>query len=269
MSNPRAGDGSDLVCANCGAELRAGFQFCPECGQPVAATSRPQEPAPTVLDTSESGDWLLAILNGPAQGGAYPVGGKLVLGREESCDVVFPDPKVSRRHAAIERIDEGRFSLVDLDSSNGTFFREERVDRVELIPGAEIRIGDTRMTLVPSFESCPKCGSPLDPSNKYCGNCGHPVGEPAEIDLDQLAANIEAQPRAKAVQSDVVEPVPAAGPAASSSVAPGGAASAPAAKSAAGGGSVGRWLAIGCGAVVLLTASVVCCGFLYPFLEGL
>jgi len=63
------------------------------------------------------------------------------LGRE-SCDIVFPDdPFISRRHAAV-RTEAGpprTFKLVDLGSSNGTFFRIQ--GEVILQHGDEIRVG--------------------------------------------------------------------------------------------------------------------------------
>lgn len=66
-----------------------------------------------------------------------------VLGRE-SGDVVFTeDPFLSRRHAAIRVLSrdagDGKFALVDLGSSNGTFLKL-RAD-VELAPGDHFRVG--------------------------------------------------------------------------------------------------------------------------------
>lgn len=265
MSSRESEEPMDLVCANCGSEIKTGFQFCPECGHPVVATPRTPEPPATVRDVPERSEWLLAVLNGPAQGGAYPVGGELLIGRDEGCDLILPDPKVSRRHASIERSAENTFWLTDLASSNGTFLREERVDRVELIPGAEFRVGSTRMTLVPSAESCAQCGHPVDPSSDFCGNCGHPVGEPAEVDLERLAAELEVQARGRVDRTEAIEP-----PAVSASAISEPVAGAPAAEAEADrAGTTGRWLAIGCGILSLITASVVCCSFLLPILEGL
>ena len=51
-----------------------------------------------------------------------------VIGREHDCDLVLDDARVSRHHAQIEVLDDGRVILRDLGSSNGTFVGEERID---------------------------------------------------------------------------------------------------------------------------------------------
>ncbi|HEY2239926.1 MAG TPA: FHA domain-containing protein [Streptosporangiaceae bacterium] len=47
-------------------------------------------------------------------------GGRLIVGREQGCDVRFQDPGVSRTHAAVQRHGEAVF-VEDLGSSGGTF----------------------------------------------------------------------------------------------------------------------------------------------------
>jgi pSer/pThr/pTyr-binding forkhead associated (FHA) protein len=63
-----------------------------------------------------------------------------ILGREVG-DIVFSsDPFMSRRHAAITRnSSDGRFSLLDLGSSNGTFIRIR--GQADLASGDHVRIG--------------------------------------------------------------------------------------------------------------------------------
>ena len=51
-----------------------------------------------------------------------------VIGREPDCDLVLEDARVSRHHAQIEVLDDGRVILRDLGSSNGTFVGEQRID---------------------------------------------------------------------------------------------------------------------------------------------
>jgi hypothetical protein len=65
----------------------------------------------------------------------HEVQGKVVVGRESSCDVVLDDPTVSRRHAAIEEKDGG-WVLRDLGSGNGTFVDGRRVETA-LLAGSE------------------------------------------------------------------------------------------------------------------------------------
>lgn len=67
----------------------------------------------------------------------------MVLGRDESNDVVLRDPAVSRVHARIERRGE-RWFLRDLDSSNGTFLNGRRVSVERAVfRDDELRLGNT------------------------------------------------------------------------------------------------------------------------------
>jgi DNA-binding response OmpR family regulator len=63
-----------------------------------------------------------------------------IIGRDTSCDIPLPDRVVSRRHAVIERTEEG-FHIHDLDSKNGTFLNGRAVtNRILLQDGDEIQI---------------------------------------------------------------------------------------------------------------------------------
>lgn len=52
---------------------------------------------------------------------------EILIGRESSCDVVLPDPGVSRRHAAIRR-DQSGWILEDLNSANGLLVNGQQVE---------------------------------------------------------------------------------------------------------------------------------------------
>lgn len=61
-------------------------------------------------------------------------------------DVVLEsDGKVSRRHARIELEQDDRFTIYDLDTTNGTRVNGKRIDNCALKNGDEIQIGDTRV----------------------------------------------------------------------------------------------------------------------------
>ncbi len=62
-----------------------------------------------------------------------------VIGRESGNIVFTTDPFMSRRHAMISRESEGRFTLQDLGSSNGTYLAIR--SEVELESGDHLRIG--------------------------------------------------------------------------------------------------------------------------------
>ena len=72
-------------------------------------------------------------------------GSKVVLGRSRECDIVVSDPNVSRRHAELRR-DNGRWSIVDLGSTNGIKVNGRRVSDAPLRQGDRVTLGVTDLT---------------------------------------------------------------------------------------------------------------------------
>ena len=72
--------------------------------------------------------------------------GENVLGRMDEGIGWFESPEVSRRHARI-LVADGKATLEDLGSKNGTFLRDKRLTAPStLSDGDEIRLGRVRMT---------------------------------------------------------------------------------------------------------------------------
>jgi hypothetical protein len=204
-------------------------------------------------------------MSGKDQGGSYPFEDKLVIGRESACDVILNDDRASRRHATIERTGEDSFRLVDHGSTNGTFVNEERVKGTAmLLAGTAFRIGATVMSLVPTFETCSRCGQSIEGSITFCGNCGHPIGADAEIDLEKMAAEIE--------QAASREMRPSGKPAAEF-----GTAVPPDVDSTTTGRGLSdliaklpkRWIGIGCLVLIILFAAAAFCSVAFEFLQDL
>lgn len=83
---------------------------------------------------------VLTILSGPAQGETHTLAkSRVVLGRK-GADVALNDSEISRKHCLLE-VRDTYINLKDLDSTNGTFFEEERVRAAMLQDGTEFRIG--------------------------------------------------------------------------------------------------------------------------------
>lgn len=74
-------------------------------------------------------------------------GGRLTLGRAPSCELVFADDTVSRRHAALRLEPDGRWRLCDLGSLNGTWVNGRRVYDAEVVPGDEVALGEATFRL--------------------------------------------------------------------------------------------------------------------------
>jgi hypothetical protein len=72
-------------------------------------------------------------------------GSRVLLGRSRECDIMVNDPNVSRRHAEL-RSDGGRWSVIDLGSTNGIKVNGRRVEQRELSDGDKLTLGVTDLT---------------------------------------------------------------------------------------------------------------------------
>jgi hypothetical protein len=85
---------------------------------------------------------VLSILSGPSKGQAHTLTKpRIVMGRK-GADIALNDPEVSRHHCLLE-VRDTYINLKDMDSTNGTFYEEERVRAAMLQDGTEFRIGDS------------------------------------------------------------------------------------------------------------------------------
>ncbi len=64
------------------------------------------------------------------------------IGRAPECEVVLEDPSVSWHHARVIRTD-AYCAVLDLGSTNGTYFDGERIDVRMLADRDQIQIGDS------------------------------------------------------------------------------------------------------------------------------
>jgi pSer/pThr/pTyr-binding forkhead associated (FHA) protein len=97
---------------------------------------------------------LMFVEQRPISGRTLPIDNGVTIGRD-GCDLVLPDPEVSRRHAVVRQLVAGP-AIEDLGSRNGTFVNDERIDGVrELHDGDEVRLGQT-VWLVSAPGSAPR-----------------------------------------------------------------------------------------------------------------
>lgn len=101
-------------------------------------------PADDGLKLPLDGVFVLAITSGPASGEVFRLSQpRVVIGRK-GADIPLNDPEISRHHCLLEVRDK-YINLKDLNSTNGTFYEEERVRAAMLQDGSEFRIGESRI----------------------------------------------------------------------------------------------------------------------------
>lgn len=117
----------------------------------VLSLGAPLEPEPhPELDDAPT---QLQVVAGPDAGGVHLLhGGEIRIGRSADADVPLDDPDVSRLHCAVTVTADGRVSVADLGSTNGTTLDGTRVDTrpVRFAPGALLRIGESALRLAPA-----------------------------------------------------------------------------------------------------------------------
>jgi pSer/pThr/pTyr-binding forkhead associated (FHA) protein len=112
------------------------------------------------------------------------------VGRDESCDIVLRFPQVSARHAQIEFVGPGRFSIRDLGSTNGTFVNGRRITEASVGLSDEVRLGSvhldmTRVATTLEVESHGQRGLIVgrDPGCDICIPDGRVSGRHASVTL--------------------------------------------------------------------------------------
>ena len=83
-----------------------------------------------------------------ARQGSRPRGRNARIGRGDDNEIVLADPtkSVSRLHAEL-RFEQGKYSVVDLNSQNGVWVAGRRVPKAELEPGVPVVLGSYKLVL--------------------------------------------------------------------------------------------------------------------------
>ncbi len=85
-------------------------------------------------------DATLRVLLRGAEVTTVPLGGSLMIGRDNDCDVALAAPAVSRRHAQVQATAAG-FRVIDQRSRAGSFVNGQRFDEHDLVIGDRLQIG--------------------------------------------------------------------------------------------------------------------------------
>lgn len=167
-----------IICVHCGTRNMEGTYFCEECGRSILRSSRPGTKAGSTVAVSPEQPVINTYLDtnpgeGRVFGGTTYIGKsteiiikindievmriqpsqEMIMGRSDTGTSFTPDIDlahqnalelgVSRRHAKL-KVNDGEITLIDLNSSNGTFLNGQRLvpnqPRV-LHNGDEVRVG--------------------------------------------------------------------------------------------------------------------------------
>lgn len=121
------------------------------------------------------------------------------IGRARGCTIRIPSAEVSRLHCRL-RMENGVVTVEDLESVNGTFVNDTRIDEPEIVhPGDRLTLGP--VTFVVEYELAPEEVHPLDDE-----------GAPEVIETNaavevEVIEEADAKPTKKAPKTEPVEVV--------------------------------------------------------------
>jgi hypothetical protein len=149
---------SAVYCQECGFQNPESANYCSRCGALLTRGEHPAETTQT-FQASEEGDLehedfgiegpaLVVRAGGGRAGESFrPAGERTRIGRSPDCEIFLDDVTVSRNHAVLIE-QNGKFSVEDQGSLNGTFVNRNRIDSAPLEEGDELQIGKYRMTFI-------------------------------------------------------------------------------------------------------------------------
>lgn len=121
----------------------------------------------------------ITVVDGPDRGRLKKLRSvRTVIGRKGG-DLLLRDSKISSEHAAIE-FKDGKFMVQDLNSTNGTFVNDERVNEKTLKHLDEIKVGFSTLLFRVSLKSKAKG------SKSNAGEESSQVSDISQTDIDSL-----------------------------------------------------------------------------------
>jgi hypothetical protein len=150
---------SVVYCQECGFQNPESANYCSRCGSLLARGESHAAETTQAFSSEEVGDLVQEDfgLEGPAlvvrAGGGRagesfkPTGERTRIGRSPDCEIFLDDVTVSRNHAVLVE-ENGKVTVEDQGSLNGTFVNRKRIDSAPLQEGDELQIGKYRMTFI-------------------------------------------------------------------------------------------------------------------------
>jgi FHA domain/zinc-ribbon domain len=154
---------SHIYCPECGFQNPEAANYCSKCGAllvhdpsseaDTTMTYTPEEgeegEGPPIAEEITSEGPALVVRSGGGRAGEHftPQAERTTIGRSPDCDIFLDDVTVSRKHAEL-LLEDGRFTIKDLGSLNGTYVNRRRIDASPLSDGDELQIGKYRLTFL-------------------------------------------------------------------------------------------------------------------------
>lgn len=102
---------------------------------PKLASKQPE----AASQKEKSGSWAIRSSASWLEKNRFSIEGKVIMGRDQSCDITLPLDHLSRHHVELE-VRGGQLFIKDLDSSNGTFLNGKQISESPLKPGDKIKL---------------------------------------------------------------------------------------------------------------------------------
>jgi TonB family protein len=121
---------------------------------------------------------------------------KVIIGRILSADFRISDSRISRIHALLERLEDGKFRLTDLASTHGTFVNGERiVEKIitlnDEISFASLKARIERLPELPSRSAAP--AAKVSRSPKPSAQAKAPIDASLDLPSSQVEGNVVSQ----------------------------------------------------------------------------
>ena len=102
--------------------------------------------------TTHQNRWVMLV--GPSPGAEFVLGkDRMVIGRGEECDISINHPSVSRVHAELYPLEDGRYELCDKNSANGVRVNGVELPRSFVDARDVVELGDVILKFIPAGET--------------------------------------------------------------------------------------------------------------------
>jgi hypothetical protein len=145
-------------CPQCARVLLPTMKECPFCApqvkqnaggtdQAVPALGAAVAPAAPAGEAMPAGTAYLDVLDGSMKGQRMVLSQQpMTIGRADDNAICLKDPSVSSHHARVDFY-QGKYYISDLQSSNGTYVNNQRVEQAQLNNQDVVALGSTRVII--------------------------------------------------------------------------------------------------------------------------